>query len=233
MTSSDGPRTLEIDGRVWDAQDVVDRLAPHMTDRRRRRISDVVDHRTRSIVPVVEGLYDLGNVSAVLRSAEALGYYRAHVIETSEHFQHSSRTSAGAEKWIDLDRWSAPEPCYERLKAEGYGIAVTHLEASVPIEEVDFTQRTAVVFGNEADGVSETTLEHADVRFRLPIVGFVESYNVSVAAALTLYHVYRERQRRSGQHGDLSSAERTRLTARYYLRSVTKARQILRRHGSQ
>jgi tRNA (guanosine-2'-O-)-methyltransferase len=224
---------IEVNDQIYEARQVVELLGRYMTDRRKRRIREVVEQRTRTVVPVVEGLYDMGNVSAVLRSAEALGYYSVHVIESSEHFKHSSRTSSGAEKWIDLTRWSKPNPCYDRLEARGYALIVTHLEGSVPLDEIDFTRPTAVVFGNEADGVSRETLARADHRCRIPIVGFVESYNVSVAAALTLYHAYHQRVNRLDRHGDLSPAERIKLMARYYLRSVGRAEQILQRYDQQ
>lgn len=222
--------TVEIDGREWRAENVVDFLRHHITDRRKERIRQVVDERTHTVVPVVEGLYDMGNVSAVLRSAEALGYYSVHVVETSERFKNSSRTSSGAEKWLDIHRWQKPADCYTQLKDDGYQLAVTHLDGSVPLSQIDFTRPTAVVFGNEAEGVSEETLAHADYRCQIPMVGFVQSYNVSVAAALTLFHAHRERTNELGRQGDLSPEEKLALTARYYIRSVTKAEQILRRY---
>lgn len=237
MQSDDAPQdtspVIEIDGQVWPAGEVVRLLGDHMTERRKARIQRVIEERTETVVPVVEGLYDMGNVSAVLRSAEALGYNTVHVIETSDRFKNSSRTSSGAEKWLDIHRWPTPEACYARLKEDGYQIAVTHLEASVPLSEIDFTRPTAVVFGNEAEGVSEETLRQADYRCRIPMVGFVQSYNVSVAAALTLFHAYRERVRELGQQGDLSQNEKLELTARYYLRSVTKAGRILRQYRKE
>lgn len=224
---------LEVGGKQWSAADVVQVLGKYMTDRRRKRIAEVVEGRTKTVVPVVEGLYDMGNVSAVLRSAEALGCYSVHVVESGDNFKNSSRTSSGADKWLDVHRWDTPAACCEELKKEGYQIVVTHLEASVPLEEIDFTRPTAVVFGNEAEGISEEMLEQADHRCQIPMVGFVQSYNVSVAAALTMYHAYQKRTEQLGQQGDLSKEEKMALIARYYLRSVTAPEKVLQRHAKE
>lgn len=204
-------------------------LDPFLTDRRKERIRSVVARRTRTVVPVVEGLYNMGNVSAVLRSAEALGYQTVHVVEPDRTFEASARTAAGTRRWLDVKRWSQRSECFEALRGEGYRLLVAHVRDARPIEEVDFTRPTAVLFGNEADGVSEEALRAADGRIRIPMVGFVESFNISVAAAITLYRAYRDRLERTGIHGDLTGSERRRLEARFYLQSVRRPEPILRR----
>lgn len=224
------PETFTVGDHRLSPAAVAERLAPYLTEARRARIEEVLRARTYTVATVVEGLINTGNVSAVMRSAEALGYQAFHVVTGGDRFKHSARTASGADKWLDVFAWPSPEACVAQLRQDGYRIVVTHLdETSVPIREVDFTQKTALVFGNERDGVSEAMVAHSDVRCVIPMVGFVESFNISVAAAVSLYHAYHDRLTRQGHHGDLTEAERARLRAVYYMRSVRKAYQILRR----
>ncbi len=203
-------------------------LRPFLTEERAARIDEVLARRTRTVVPVIEGLVNIGNVSAVMRTAEALGYQDFHVITGGGKFKDSQRTSQGAEKWLDVYKWPSPADCVAHLRANGYRILATHLDSEArPIDTFDFTRPTAIVFGNERDGVSAEMLEAADERVILPIDGFVQSYNISVAAAMALYHAYRDRLERQGYHGDLTPHEIDELRARFYMRSVRQAERIL------
>lgn len=210
---------------------VVSLLQPHMTERRLQRIRAVVAERTRSVVPVVEGLVNTGNVSAVMRSAEALGYQDVHVMKGSnERYKHSQRTAGGAQRWLDVWRWDTPARSAAHLRESGYRLVATHLHAeTVPIRELDFTQPTAFIFGNEEEGVSDAMMEHVDVACEVPLPGFTESFNVSVAAAVALYHAQQDRLDRQGRHADLTDDEQVRLVARFCLRSVTEPERIIRR----
>lgn len=210
---------FEIGGEVFTADQIIDGLAPHMTDHRRELLAEVVSRRTYSVVPVLDSIYDRGNISAVFRSAEALGYQHVHVIECQEGFKPANRVTQGADKWLDATKWKEPRPCLEQLQAQGYQIVATQLGADKPIHEVDFTQRpTAIVFGNERDGVSPETLEAADETVMIPMKGFVESFNISVAAALALFHIMQARDA-AGGHSDLSAEQQRLLLATYYTRS--------------
>lgn len=218
---------FEIGGRTFDAQTIIERLGPYITELRRRRIGEVVAERTCTVVPVLDGLYDHGNVNAVLRSVEGLGYLVAHVIESSARFKVAGRVTQGAEKWLVVRRWSSSSECVSALARDGYRIVATHTEEASPIDTVDFTRPTALVFGNEHAGVSQAVLEVASARVKVPMGGFSESFNISVAAGMCLYHARLERLRRLGRHGDLTAEERRRLTAVYYLRSIKNAERIL------
>lgn len=210
---------------------IVDLLRPNMRDRRLQRIENVVAERTRSVVPVVEGLVNTGNVSAVMRSAEALGCQDFHVAKgTNERFKHSERTAGGAQKWLDIWYWEQPADCAAHLREAGYRLVAMHLHAdTVPIQKIDFTEPTALVFGNEEGGVSEKMMHQVDAACVVPLPGFTESFNVSVAAAVALYHAQQDRIERQGHHADLDEGAQARLVARFCLRSVTNARKIIRR----
>ena len=162
-----------------------------------------------------------------------------HVIAHEAHddgvrYKTSERTTQGADKWLDVHHWPSPQPCIDHLKAQGYTLVVTHLdEASVPIDAIDFTQKTALVFGNERDGASEMMVALADQTCVVPMAGFTQSFNISVAAAVCLYHARQDRLHRQGYQGDLTDAQREHLRAHWYMKSVRSARQILTRALSE
>jgi tRNA (guanosine-2'-O-)-methyltransferase len=222
------PAEMTFAGRPLDPAQVVALLEPHLSDRRRARIEDVLDGRTYTVATVVEGIVNTGNVNAVMRTAEALGYQGFHIITGDAVYKDSRRTSVGAEKWLDVWHWAEPAVCVDYLHAEGYTVVATHLDdAAVPVEALDFTEKTALVFGNELHGVSPELLALADRRCILPMTGFVKSYNISVAAAVSLYHAYRDRLGRQGRHGDLTAEQRAYLQALFYLRGTRNAREII------
>lgn len=220
----------ELEGRPLDASLVIETLEEFVSEDRRRRIEDVLAARTRTVVPVVEGIVNMGNVSAVMRTAEALGYQDLHLITGGTRFKNSRRTSIGAEKWLDVYHWRDASLCASQLKEAGYRILVTHLDPSArAISTFDFTERTAIVLGNEQEGVSPEMLSLADDRCILPMTGFAQSYNISVAASLALYHAYQDRITRRGAPGDLSPDEQMDLRAAFYFNSVRSPEAILRR----
>ena len=219
---------LELDEElVLEARQIVELLDDQLTDDRKERIDEVVRRRTFSVVPVMDGIYDLGNAAAVLRTAEGLGFQEAHVIDTQPGHKTSQRVTQGADKWLDVHRWRRPGRCVASLQERGYRVVATHLGARKKVTDIDFTQPVAVVFGNERDGVSPEVLEAADDRCIIAMNGFVESFNISVAAAIALYEAMRQRIDRLGKHGDLNDHQRQMLRARFYLRSATRAERLV------
>ena len=247
------PPTLDVDGRPVAAADVLRVLDPFLTDERRARIAAAVAARCYGVVPVLEGVHDAGNLAAVMRSAEGLGFGQMWTVALAgdadllarhgaEHLAEeiagrpqnrrrpARRQSQGADKWLDVQAFDSPAALATAARAAGLRLVCTHLSAdAVPIAELDFTQPTALVLGNEQDGISEALLAEADQNVVLPIDGFIQSYNVSVAAALALYHARHDRLTRQGHHGDLEASEQHTLTAHFARRSVTAAEAILRR----
>ena len=218
---------FEVGGQRLSAAQVVALLGNYITEPRRESIARVVAGRTWNATVVFEAPYDRGNVSAVMRSAEGLGYGSVHIIETQKRFKAANRATAGTDKWLEVGRWQATAPCVAHLKARGYRLVATHLdETAVPIGEIDFTQPTALILGNEHAGVSEEMLAACDQRCIIPMAGFAQSFNISVAAAISLYHIQQARQR-AGGHADLSEAEREALLAEYYWRAVERPEQLI------
>lgn len=219
--------TFQVGPRLYTAQEILDGLDEYVTEERRARMEAVVAGRTYSVVPVLEGLYDYGNISAVMRTAEALGCQALHIIDLQERYKLANRVTQGADKWLDICHWCNTRACVTWLRAHGYQIAAMCMEGARPIAECPFDAPTALVFGSEHSGVTRELMELADTRVVIPMPGFTRSFNISVAAALALYHARNERLRASGRHGDLSEAERRALTAAWYLRSVPHAAKLL------
>ena len=211
---------FEIKKRQVTPEEVIEVMGSLLTDERKKRIEDVVNRRTYDVVPVLESIYDRGNISAVIRSAEAFGLQNFHIVETSEKFKEANRTTTGADKWLNITKWQSSVDCAKALKASGHQIICTHLEASVPISEVDFSKPTALVLGNEKDGVSKEMLALADQNVIIPMQGFAQSFNISVAGAICFYHIYQDRLRRLGYHGNLTPEQKKYLIADFYLRSA-------------
>jgi tRNA (guanosine-2'-O-)-methyltransferase len=190
------------------------------TDRRQQRIEEVLARRQPDLTIVLENIHDPHNVSAVLRSCDAVGVLAAHTIYTEEQppdRAYARTTSGSAAKWIEVHRHESVEACYAELHRSGFQILVTALtEHAVDLIDLDLTQPTALVFGNEMRGVSAEALAGADGAVTIPMHGMIESLNISVACAVCLFEAMRQR-RLSGAYDQakLSEAEREQLTTRW------------------
>jgi tRNA (guanosine-2'-O-)-methyltransferase len=209
---SGAERELEL-ARAHAAR-VVEILGPHLTDERRRRIDEVVAHRTLKLAVALEGVHDPHNAAAVVRTADAFGVQRVHIVQNGVRFRASRKVTQGTHKWVDISVWKTPAPFAEAMREAGARLLVAAMDGAIEVGEVDLARPTALVFGNEADGVSQEMRALADGAFRIPMYGFVESFNVSVAAAIAVARL------RAGGGGDLSPAEAEVLRARWYLRTA-------------
>ena len=223
--------SFEFGGQLFSTEDVIQAIKPVLTDDRLTRIDQVLKSRTLQVIPVMENIYDRGNISAVMRSAEAFGFLRCHIIEAEDaSFKASNRVTRGADKWLDTKVFHTPADSVKELRSEGYQVFATSLEASKPLETVDFTRKTAIVLGNEKDGVSPEMQELCDGNVIIPMKGFSQSFNISVAAALIFYHAAFQRQQQlPNAGGDLTSDEIEQVRANYYLRCLEAPEKILLR----
>lgn len=152
---------------------------------------------------VLENVLDRGNENAVLRSADAFGFQDVHLIcndeesvdkrETNRRKENvrNCRSDAGSRKWLSIREWDSTKACLGDLASRGYCIAVASLSAPCSVAELPLENKIAIVFGNEHSGLSDEALDAADSSFALPMCGFAESLNVSVAAAITMYELRR------------------------------------------
>lgn len=221
---------IEVAGRRLHIEQIIAILEPILTEDRIVSIDNILPKRTRNIAVVLEQIYDLGNINAVIRSMEGMGYHALHNIKNNK-LTKSNRITRGADKWLDINQWDHTKECIQDLKSSGHKIVVTALdERAVPIDEIDFTEKTAICFGCEGFGASKELLELADQTCIIPMDGFSQSYNISVAAALSLQYIQLQRKDKLGYHGDLSPKDERIVRANYYLQSTAKPIEYLMKH---
>ncbi|TAE28750.1 MAG: RNA methyltransferase [Candidatus Kapaibacterium sp.] len=167
-----------------------------ITPERNEKLQRVLAKKQPSLTIVLENVHDPHNVSAVLRSCDAVGVVEAFLIYNGkQEFPELGRKSSGsAKKWIDLHQFSTATECFAALRARGYAIYTTNMaNDAVSLYALNLTQPVALVFGNEHSGVSDEALALADGNFLIPQVGMIQSLNISVACAVSLFEAYRQR----------------------------------------
>lgn len=201
-----------------------------LLEARRRRIDEVVAQRTRTLVVVMEAFCDPQNVNAVLRTCDAFGVQEVHVVDgPMKPYDRNKRISQNADKWLDVVRWTNTAECLDAMKARGFALYATHLgEGSRPLRALSFAGPVALVFGNESRGVSAEARARADALYAIPMRGFVQSLNVSVAAAVSLAHAVERREEERGRHGDLGDDDAEALRRRFYVLAVKQRSRIAR-----
>lgn len=164
------------------------------TDRRREKIEKVLKQKQPNLTLVLENIHDPHNVSAILRTCDAIGVLEVQLVYTNEKFPKiSNESSGGAMKWMNVNKFKSFTACRDYLKERNFLIAASHLEQfSCNHNEIDFTRNIALVFGNENRGISSEFLPMCDFSFKIPMHGMIQSLNVSVAAAVTLYEAERQ-----------------------------------------
>ena len=165
------------------------------TDRRLQKIRRILRHRQPDLTVVLENIHDPHNVSAILRSADAVGVLEVNLVYTTEEFPKIGRkSSASASKWVGRRKYPSVEECFADLRQRGFKIYASQLDSkALSLFDLDMKNKVALVFGNEHRGVSDEAAALADARFMIPMYGMLESLNVSVACAVSLYEASRQR----------------------------------------
>jgi tRNA (guanosine-2'-O-)-methyltransferase len=182
-----------------------------MTNERRQKIERVLANRQNDLTVVLENVFDPHNISAVMRSCDAVGIQEIYVLNTRIplHKKWGARSSSSAAKWLTIHQYADPQACMQQLRSRYDRILTTYLSGdAVSLYSLDLTARTALVFGNEHEGVSKEIRDMADGNFIIPQVGMIRSLNISVACAVSLYEGFRQKQS-SGHYAQqkLSEAE--------------------------
>ena len=170
-------------------------LAPFISENKRALFDRIAPERTRHVTVVMEDIYQPHNASAVVRTCDLVGVQDIHIIENRNKYTVNPDVTLGSSKWTDMHRYRDREAdnssaCMQALKAKGYSIVATSPRAdNVTPETITLDRPLAFCFGTELTGLSDVMMRHADVLLRIPMHGFTESYNISVAAAITLYTV--------------------------------------------
>lgn len=166
------------------------------TPERTEKLRRVLEKRQPDLTLVIENVDDPHNVSAVVRSCDAVGVFDVCLVYTQdrEFPELGAKSSASAKKWLNFRKFRSISECYKELRKENKKIFTTHLNReSKSLYDLDLTQPVALVFGNEHSGVSDEAVELADGNFLIPQVGMIQSLNISVACAVSLYEAFRQR----------------------------------------
>ncbi len=171
-------------------QDLLDHILSFVTDNKKEAFRKVLENRTKHITLVLENVYQPQNASAVVRSCDCFGVQDLHVIESENEYNVNPRIVMGASKWVDIHQHQDTTSAIDDLKAQGFQIIATSPHANdINVKDFIPEQKSAIFFGTEYDGLSDEVMEKADRFVKIPMYGFTESFNISVAAALVLQTV--------------------------------------------
>lgn len=200
-------------------------LSSFVTEARLKRFEEVLKNRTRYIAIGLENIYQPHNASAVLRSCDCFGIQDVHIIENENKYTFNPDVSLGSEKWLTLQRYTDAQSldnCINTLRAKGYAIAVTSLhQNNYTIEEVPLQHKISLFFGTEMRGATDELENKADMYVKIPMIGFTESFNISVAAALSMY-VLSLRLRKEHIAWELNEAEKEELRLQWLRKTIPK-----------
>lgn len=209
-------------------------LEGFITPQRKSRFLDILEYRTNYITVAIEDVYQMHNTSAVVRSCDVFGVQQAHLIESKFGKRLDKDIAMGAEKWVDIKRYKTTVDCIDDLRQQGYKIvATTPHESNCSLTEFEFAGKTALFFGTERDGLSKEVLEKADSFLKIPMVGFTESLNISVSAAIIL-HALTNYLRRTEIDWRLTEEEKLEKRLDWTKKSVKSLNDVLARfHGTK
>lgn len=185
-----------------------------MTPERFDRLTAVLNKRQPDITVVLENVFDPHNISAVMRTCDAIGMQDIFILNNKipPHRKWGAKSSSSAAKWLTIHQYTDAHECFAELRKRYKKIYTTHLSSdAVGLHELNLTEPVALVFGNEHSGVSEEIIGMADGNFIIPQVGIIKSLNISVACAITLYEAYR--QKNNAGHYDKIKLEGEQLDA--------------------
>lgn len=169
---------------------LLEHLESYLTEQRKDRFKEVLSQRTKHFTVATEDVYQLHNTSAVIRSCDVFGIQEVHIIEERNSKRIDREIAMGAQKWVDLSRYHSVKSAISELKQKGYQIvATTPHENDAMLHDFDITKKACFFFGRETEGLSQEVIDEADCFLKIPMVGFTESLNISVSAAIILQHV--------------------------------------------
>ncbi len=202
-----------------------------MTPERRERLRSVAYRRQFDLTVILENVNDPHNIAAVLRSCDSVGLREIFVLYNNprlkiDRLEMGKRSSAGARRWVDIRFYTDTRACMVEVKSKYDKIYSTHLDSTAAsVYDLDLTQRVALLFGNEQVGITSEAQSYADGNFLVPQMGMVQSLNISVACAVTLYEAYRQRHRKGfyGAHNRATPEEKEALFEHFIQRHEDRA----------
>lgn len=204
--------------KQFSPKQVVQVLAGFLTEERKSRIDAVLERRIKSVQVALEAPADIHNALAVTRSGEALGFSHFHFINAQMVKGQGKSTMRGSARWIHLKRHETVQEFREEMR--GWTIVGASMDGKLTIEELSVDRPLCLLFGNERQGLSSAAKEACDHLFRIPMYGMVESFNLSVSAAMSLYVVMKKKRKQLEGKGDLTQQDLLEEKACYYVRSM-------------
>ncbi len=220
------------------AEQLLAALTPYLTSNKQQLFAQVLPERTRHLTVAVEDTYQEHNASAVVRSSECFGIQDIHIIEKQHKYNIAKGIAKGSEKWVDIhiydDHDDNTQACIDRLRQQGYTIAAAtpHRQEVTPAA-YNITEPTAVFFGRELYGLSDAVIEQADHFVNIPMVGFTESFNISVSAAIILYELTKRLREQTSIEWRLSHNEQLLKKLEWTIKTIQNGERLAERYYRQ
>lgn len=171
---------------MHENRELLEYLESFLTEKRKDLFKKVISRRTNHFTVATQDVYQLHNTSAVIRSCDVFGIQNVHVVEEVNLKKIDREIAMGAQKWVDINRYTSTENCISTLRNRGYRIVATSPHRGTMLQDMNILKPAALFFGRETEGLSEEVLEEADEFLQIPMEGFTESLNISVSAAIIL-----------------------------------------------
>ncbi|MCA6422900.1 MAG: RNA methyltransferase [Flavobacterium sp.] len=213
--------------------DYLNYLEDFLTEKRKERFQKVLNNRTNHFTIAVEDVFQFHNTSAVMRSCEVFGIQEINIVEQRFGKNIDKEIAMGAQKWVDINKFENISNCIQTLKSKGYHIiATTPHNDSCLLQEFDVTKKSALFFGTEKEGLSQEVMEQADGFLKIPMVGFTESLNISVSAAIIIQDIT-TRLRQTNVNWKLSEDETLEKRLLWAKNSIKDIKRIEERYFSE
>lgn len=198
------------------------------SDNKRQLFERLAPLRTRHITVVLEDIYQAHNASAVLRSCDCFGIQDVHVVERRNTYSPNGEVSMGSDKWVDYYKYRSTPEAYACLRKLGYRIIATlpH-ENDTMITDLDVHEPLALVFGTELTGLTQEAVDGADGYVKIPMYGFTESFNISVCAALSLFHLSEKMRADSSIRWQLDDEQQLRLKLYWSMQAIRDGQKVM------
>jgi tRNA (guanosine-2'-O-)-methyltransferase len=213
-------------------QELINYLSDYISEHKRNRMEEVLEQRTRHVTVVLEDIYKPHNASAVLRTCDCFGVQDIHIVEQRNTYDVNRYVTRGSAKWLTLHKYNHPnhdniEICFNKLKKEGYKLYATSPIGDLKPNEIPVEEKIALVFGTEESGITDYVKENADGLVSIPMYGFTESLNISVAAGIVLDAVI-DKIKGKGVGWKLDKDEMSKLKMEWYQSTIKHSEPLIK-----
>ena len=211
--------------------ELLDYLSDYISENKRNRMDEVLKQRTRHVTVVLEDIFKPHNASAVLRTCECYGVQDLHIVEQRNAYDVNRYVTRGSAKWLSMHKYEHPnhdniDICFNKLRKDGYKIYATSPIGQLKPSEIPVDEKVALVFGTEETGITDYVKENSDGLVTIPMYGFTESFNISVAAAIVLEAVI-SKMKSKDSNWKLGTEELEALKFEWYQTSIKHSEPLI------